>query len=104
MEALRATGYDAQITVYPGAHHAFDSDQPVHRIERAFNITKCRFEVQPDGITVEKTTGIPLDSLDNRRLALSRCATRGVLAGQNPAARAKTMIDVKNFVGRVFGP
>lgn len=103
MEALGEKGYDAQITVYPGAHHAFDSDQPVYRIERAFNITKCRFEVQPDGVTVEKTSGVPLDSLENRKLALSRCARRGVLAGQNLAARGKTMVDVKNFMGRVFG-
>jgi dienelactone hydrolase len=104
IEALRAKGYDAKITIYPGAHHSFDSESPLHRVERAFNITKCRFEVQPNGTTIERTTGISLDSLENRKLALSECATRGVLAGQNPEARAETMEDVKNFLGRVFGP
>ncbi|MFC1491686.1 dienelactone hydrolase family protein [Nitrospinota bacterium] len=102
--ALRAEGYRAEIIVYPGAYHSFDSEWPLRRVDRAFNITKCRFAVGPDGKTIEKTSGLALDSPESRRMALSKCAARGVLAGRNESARKKALEDVKAFVRRVFGP
>jgi dienelactone hydrolase len=102
-KALKSAGYDAQITVYPDAYHSFDSERPLHRVDRAFNITKCRFEVQPDGTTIEKTSGLPLDNLESRKKALSVCATRGVLAGRNSPAEKKALEDMRDFVTQVFG-
>ena len=102
-EALKTAGYDAEITVYPGAYHSFDSERPLHRIDRAFNITKCRFEIQPDGTTIEKTSGLALDNPQNRMKALFTCATRGVLAGRNGAAKKKALEAMREFVTRAFG-
>ena len=102
-EAMKTAGYDAEITLYPGAYHGFDGEKPVHREDRAFNLTKCRFEVQPDGTTIEKTSGLALDNPQDRRRALSACATRGVLAGRNGPAKKKALQDMREFVTRVFG-
>ncbi|HUG36411.1 MAG TPA: dienelactone hydrolase family protein, partial [Candidatus Limnocylindrales bacterium] len=41
--ALRTRGYDADVTVYPGAHHAFDDvGRPVTRLARVDNGAACR--------------------------------------------------------------
>lgn len=102
VHALRAAGYPADITVYPDAWHSFDSLEPPRFVDSAFNITKCRFEVKTDGTTVETNSGIPLDTLQNRQKAISRCASRGVMSGRNEAAAQKTMEAVRAFVTGVF--
>lgn len=101
-EELKAAGYDAETIVYPDAYHGFDSTEPVHNREKAFNTTKCRFKILDAGTTIETTSGYTLETLQERRKALAACATRGVLSGRNNAAKKKVLEDVKAFVTRVF--
>ena len=37
VEAAQAAGYPISIKVYPGAHHAFDSDRPVRYVAQRVN-------------------------------------------------------------------
>lgn len=44
VEAAQAAGYSIRIKVYPGAHHAFDSDRPVRYFAQRVN---CQFVTGP---------------------------------------------------------
>lgn len=102
-ETLKSAGYDAEIILYPGAHHCFDSSSySVRRLNRYYSLTNCRFEVQPDGTTIEKTSGLPLDNIRNKDRAITICGTRGVMCGYNGAAKKKALKDMKEIVARVF--
>lgn len=101
-EDLKAAGYDAEVTVYPGAYHGFDSSEPVRWREEALNTTKCRFKILDSGITVDVRSGLRLDSLQDRRKALAACTTQGVLSGRNDAARDSALKDVRRIVTRVL--
>jgi len=101
-ETLKSAGYDAEITLYPGAHHCFDITRSVFRWNRPYSFTKCRFEVQPDGTTIEKTSGLPLDNIRNKDRAITICGTRGVTCGYNGAVKKKALKDMKEIVTRVF--
>lgn len=102
-KALKAAGYDAEIILYPGAHHCFESSTySVRRLKRPYSFTNCRFEVQPDGTTIEKTSGIPFTNIRNKDRAIAICGTRGVTCGYNGAAKKKALKDMKEIVTRVF--
>jgi dienelactone hydrolase len=97
-EALHQAGYRAQITVHADAYHSFDSLEPPHEVEDAFNTRTCRFAIEADGTTVETGSGLRLDTRENRRRALGGCATRGVVSGRNAAAARATMDSVCDVV------
>ena len=99
---MKSAGYDAEIILYPGAHHFFDSTNSVRRLNRPYSLTKCRLEVQPDGTTIEKISGLPFDNIRNKDKAISICGTRGVKYGYNGAAKKKALKDMKEIVTRVF--
>lgn len=101
-ETLKSAGYDAEIILYTGAHHSFDTMNAVRRSDKYYSLTKCRFEVQPDGTTIEKTSGLPLDNIRNKDRAITICGTRGVRYGHNGAAKKKAVKDMKEIVTRVF--
>jgi dienelactone hydrolase len=74
-ERLRAKGYDAQITAYPGAHHAFDmSFGFAMRMPGFTNAANCRPQYP-------SILG-PIDYEKN----FSGCITKGVTAGRNAEA------------------
>jgi dienelactone hydrolase len=102
-DSLKSAGYNAEIVVYPGAYHAFDSDGSVHWVEEALNTHRCRMRILADGTVIEATNGYSLETLEKRQRALASCATRGVLSGRNNAAREQAMDDVMELVIQVFG-
>ena len=74
----------------------------MRRLNKYYSLTKCRLEVQPDGTTIEKTSGLPFDNIRNKDKAISICGTRGVKYGYNGAAKKKALNDMKEIVTRVF--
>ena len=46
---IQATGADANITVYPNAHHSFDRLKPPEVIDNGYILTDCRFRMRADG-------------------------------------------------------
>ena len=74
-ERLKANGYDAMITLYQRAHHAFDAPFGFAiRLPGVQNAAACR--------PVYETILGPFDLVKN----YSGCVTRGATAGRNPEA------------------
>jgi dienelactone hydrolase len=94
---LQRAGKDAQLTEYPGAHHAFDSpDLPPAVVQpKALNWTRCRFFERPDGELVNPETERPFKSSDP-------CFLRGPTVGYSAAAHADAIRAVKAFVTATF--
>ena len=95
--------YDANIIVYPDAHHGFDSYQDFSYIAKAYRVEDCRIIIKANGEQIETTTGISLRTPEEEIKALTKCGTRGVHLGRNGAAREKANEDVKKFVTKAFG-
>jgi dienelactone hydrolase len=99
VQRLQAAGADAQITVYAGAGHGFDSAPgPGARNDAVPNSAGCRLEERERGRLVNAATGAPLAAGD-------ACMTRGLAGGPDNAARAAVHADVIAFLREVFaGP
>jgi dienelactone hydrolase len=100
---LKDADYDANIIVYPDAHHGFDSYGDFSYIAKAYRVEDCRIIIKANGEQIEATTGISLRTPEEEIKALTKCATRGVHIGRNSAARKKANEDVKKFVTKAFG-
>ena len=83
-------------TVYPGAHHAFDSPRPPRRAD-FFNPATCRFIIGNDGVTGLAGSRTPLSNESQRRAALRKCGSFGVTVGGDAAARRQSLEDLKTF-------
>lgn len=97
VERLRKTGKDVQITVYPGARHAFDNSlYPAMRsLPDAEVSTRCRREERTGGEFVNLDTGKPFSVKD-------ACVTRGATVGYDPSAHAESVKAVRAFLTSTF--
>ena len=53
-------GYNANITVYPESHHAFDRDQELEVIEHAYSFTDCNLTLKDNGVVSTNNISFPL--------------------------------------------
>jgi dienelactone hydrolase len=93
VERLRRAGKDVQLTVYPGARHAFDNPlfQPVRSLPDAEVSTRCRREERAGGEIINLDTGQPFSRSD-------ACVTRGATVGYDPHGHAESVKAVKEFL------
>ena len=103
IEEIQGAGYDARITVYQNAYHAFDSDNKVVYLKRAFNTTKCQAVIKANGLAVEVTSGLPMDTPEQLKKVWESCTTRGVHYGKNDSAKEQSLEQVKRFVTEIYG-
>lgn len=96
-ERLRQLGKDAQITVYPGARHAFDSPllPAVLPLPTAQNGGRCSVKEQAGGELTNVDTGKPFTLQD-------ACVTRGASIGFDPVANREAQKAVKAFLIDTF--
>lgn len=79
------------ITVYPEAHHGFDSKLPVVRNEKGYSFKDCVFDLTAEGDLLMNYLKLPMSSPWMQKLGFLFCVERGVNIGGNAAARAKSM-------------
>ena len=93
--SLKASGHDAAITLYPGAHHGFDILLPVMHIPGVENRAACRPRI--DHI---------LDSISPA--SISDCVTKGATLGRNTEAleqaKAQLRAELETLVKKVGIP
>jgi dienelactone hydrolase len=97
VERLRGAGKDVQLTVYPGAHHAFDVSllpQSLY-LPQAQRGPGCFLVERVPGQVVNRDTGRPFAYDDP-------CVERGATVGYNPQAHAETIKAVKAFLASTF--
>ena len=97
VERLRQRGKDVQITVYPGAHHAFDNSlyPAIRSLPDAEVSTRCRREERAGGELTNLDTGKPFSVKD-------ACVTRGATVGYDPTAHAEAVKAVRAFLASTF--
>ena len=101
-KALKDAGYDANLIVYPDAHHSFDSNSDVTFLKNALNMKKCRAIIKSNGLAIETTSGLSMDNPETLKKVWDVCATKGVHYGKNSSARKRSIEEVKRFVTKIF--
>lgn len=92
------------ITVYPDAHHGFDSELPVVRNEKAYSFKDCLFDLTAQGDILMNYLKWPMSSPIMQKLGFLFCVERGVNIGGNPAARAQSMPFSLQFMQQTLTP
>ncbi len=97
IERLHAAGKDAQITIYPGARHAFDNPTypAVLSYPDAVIPNRCKREERAGGDIYNADTGKPFTWKD-------ACVIRGATVGFDPSAYAEAKKAVKAFLIETF--
>ncbi len=93
MERAKAAGADMTQTLYPDAHHAFDTPIPAAPVvaKTSQTVRKCRI--------VERDPGALIDEATNATFAYTDpCVETGPQVGGNDAARAASIAAVKDFL------
>lgn len=102
VENWRGAGAPAEIEVYPGARHGFDSNALDLDISSAITVRDtspaCTLTVDEQGRTVSLDGAYALTSSDGRIDYLRACGTRGVTYGGQPAARDASFLRIKAFL------
>ena len=90
------------ITVYPNAHHGFDSEETVHRNEKGYSFKDCLFDLTSEGDVLMNYLRIPMSNSILQKVGLLFCVERGVDIGGNPEARKKSFTFAENFMKQVL--
>ena len=97
VNAVNNSGYDIDITVYPGASHSFDRTMEVVFDDYAYSFTDCRLKMTESGI-VQTLYGLPLSSPLLQKIGLFFCADKGAHWGGNNHARENSSEFAKEFM------
>ena len=95
---MQAAGADANITIYPNAHHSFDHLKPPEIVDNGYILTDCRFRMRTDGAILMNFFDIPMITPLRQKIALALCASRGPTFGGNPEARDAAFKFSKQFM------
>lgn len=86
------------LTVYPNAHHSFDSETPITFNEKAYSFKDCKFDLTPEGNVLMNYLNIPMSNSFLQKIGLLFCVERGVNFGGNPTARQASFAFAKSFM------
>ena len=86
------------ITVYPDAHHSFDSNKKIREISHSYSFSDCRLRLSDDGVVRMNKTGFPLSTPALQKIGLAFCAARGTTVGQNLEAKRNALEFSLNFM------
>ena len=95
---MKAAGAEANVTVYPNAHHSFDRLKPPEVMDNGYILTDCQFRMRADGAILMNFFDIPMITPLRQKIALAFCASRGPTFGGNPEARVAAFEFSKQFM------
>ena len=97
---LNKLGYNnASITTYDDAHHSFDRESNVVKVDNAYRLEDCSLLLNEKGIVSTNTLiSIPMKNGLMQKLGLMFCAEKGPTMGGNKIAREASFEFASNFM------
>ncbi len=97
---IQTEGGNAEITVYPGAHHSFDRQSPPEVMNDGYILTDCRFRMRNDGAILMNFLNIPIVTPLQQKISLAICADRGPTFGGNKKSRDEAFRFSRKFMAK----
>ena len=86
------------MTIYPEAHHSFDSKSPLEQNEDGLSFKDCLFKLTEDGDVLMNYLNFPMSSPIMQKIGFLFCVDRGVNLGGNPESREKAFLFSRSFM------
>ena len=86
------------LTIYPKAHHSFDSKSPLEQNEDGLSFKDCLFKLTEDGDVLMNYLSLPMSSPFMQKIGFLFCVEKGVTLGGNPVAREKAFKFALDFM------
>lgn len=86
------------ITVYPDAHHSFDSNSELMVKHNGYILEDCRFLMKSNGTVCMSFLNIPMTTPFLQKIGLMGCARRGPTYGRNKNAKRKAFLFAEKFM------
>ena len=96
--------HSIDITVYPDAHHSYDSKSPLTVQESGYSLNNCRLEMNEEGAVLMNFMDIPMTTPLLQKIGLIFCADRGPTYGGNIEARAQSFEFARKFMLKNLNP
>ena len=90
------------LTIYPNAHHSFDSKSELTQNEKGYSFKDCMFKLTEDGDVLMSYLSLPMSSPFMQKIGFLFCVERGVTLGGNPQAREMAFKFAKNFMQKTL--
>jgi dienelactone hydrolase len=103
-DKLQGLGVCAELVVYPGAGHGWDSPYPQQFEPDAVVMRDCLMRWTADAESIEMTSGYSMDNPIGAFRAMSSCSTTdGYTIGFNPNAHQQSRDDLIRFLRSTWG-
>ena len=90
------------LTIYPNAHHSFDSKSELTQNEKGYSFKDCMFKLSDDGDVLMNYLSLPMSSPFMQKIGFLFCVERGVTLGGNPQAREMAFKFAKDFMKKTL--
>ena len=90
--------HNIDITIYENAHHSFDREMELTKMENGYTLGDCFFPMSNEGeLYLSEFWNIPINTPLRQKLALLTCAGRGPTMGGNDKAREQSFKFAADF-------
>ena len=86
------------LTIYPNAHHSFDSKSELTKNEKGYSFKDCMFKLSDEGDGLMNYLSLPMSSPLMQKLGFLFCVERGVNLGGTPLTRNQAFTFAKSFM------
>ena len=90
------------LTIYPNAHHSFDSKSELTQNEKGYSFKDCMFKLSDDGDVLMNYLSLPMSSPFMQKIGFLFCVKRGVTLGGNSQARKMAFKFAKDFMKKTL--
>ena len=93
-----AQNTNIELTIYPNAHHGFDSEAAVVVNPDGYSFKDCVFDLTPEGDVLMNYLKLPMSNPTLQKLGFMFCVEKGVHIGGNPEARKQSLAFAQDFM------